>query len=95
MASNNFVDGLGSDGVSIDVRVNALDGSPDNGSFSNVRQLVAGGFPDSRILINEWLSNNTDCEVLLSAAVTQFAMACRYDSNSDFGTYWSLVLAAE
>lgn len=95
MASNNFVDGLGSDGVSIDVRVNALDGSPDNGSFSNVRQLVAGGFPDSRILINEWLSNNTDCEALLSAAVTQFAMACRYDSNSDFGTYWSLVLAAE
>jgi len=90
MAGNNFVDGLGSDGVSIDIRVNALDGS-----FSNVAQLVAGGFADSRVLINEWLLQTTDCEQLLSGAATSFAMACRYDSNSDFGTYWSLVLAGE
>ena len=90
MAGNNFVSVTGSGGVSIDVRVNALDAS-----FNNVNQLVAGGFADTRFLINEWLSDNTDCQQLVSSAVTEFAMACRFDSNSDFGTYWSLVLAGK
>lgn len=87
MASNNFVDSLGSDGVSVDVRVNAVDGS-----FTGVTQLVAGGFSESTTLINEWLFDPVDCRQVLNREVTSFAMACRYDRNSDFGTYWSLVL---
>lgn len=87
MASNNFVDTLGSDGVGVDIRVNEVDGS-----FTGVNQLVAGGFSESSTLINEWLANPVDCRRVLNREVTSFAMACRYDRNSDFGTYWSLVL---
>jgi len=84
MASNNFVDGTGSDGVSISQRLQ---------DFSEVTQFVAGGFFDAKSLIDEWLSDSPDCLQLLSALKTDFALACRYDAGSDFSTYWSLVLA--
>lgn len=90
MAANNFVAEIGSDGLSIDSRVAVLDGS-----FSNVSQLVAGGFASSQALIDEWLRQPEDCVRLLDSSVTQYAMACRFDQNTDFGTYWSLVLATE
>jgi len=90
MASNNFVGQTGSDGLGINDRVAALDNS-----ISNVSQLVAGGFTNSRALIDEWLRQPDECRKLLEPDVTEFAMACRFDSNTDFGTYWSLVLATE
>lgn len=90
MAANNFVALSGSDGISIEGRVTALDAS-----LTNVTQLVAGGFANSQALIDEWLRQPEDCAKLLDSRVTEFAMACRYDRNTDFGTYWSLVLATD
>ncbi len=88
MASNNFVDPIGSDGLSVADRVSGLDSS-----LTNASQLVAGGFSDPQALINAWLRLTEECSLLRNESVSQFAMACRYDENSDFGTYWSLVLA--
>lgn len=90
MANNNFVNALGSDGVGIAARVADLDSS-----LTDATQLVAGGFSSPRALINEWLEDRDTCAPLLDPEATVFAMACRFDSNSDFGTYWSLVLATD
>lgn len=90
MAANNFVAAVGSDGVTIERRVADLDSS-----LSNVSQLVAGGFASADALIDEWLMQPEECNRLLDSSVTQYAMACRFDRNTDFGTYWSLILATD
>lgn len=82
MASNNFIAQIGSTGLGVGDRVN------DNVTY--ISQSVAGGFANTRALIAEWLQTD-DCAALVDARATGFGLACRYDGDSNFGQYWTLV----
>jgi len=88
MASNNFIDALGSDGLGVRDRL----GEPD---ILTITQSVAGGFANTNGLITAWQRDNQECSKLSNQRVTRIALACRYDGNSDFGKYWTLVMAGE
>ena len=88
MAGNNFINAIGSDGLGVRERLG------DN-ALSYVSQSVAGGFASTGELINAWQRENQECSKLSNQRATGIALACRYDSNSDFGTYWALVMAGE
>lgn len=85
MASNNFISQIGSDGLGVSARV--------SGEATNLRQSVAGGFADTATLISEWLRTG-DCATLVDIQASGFGLACRYDGDSTFGQYWTLVTGA-
>lgn len=83
MASNNFVAQIGSNGLGVAERVSV--------DVTFVTQAVAGGFADTRTLIAQWARVAEDCATLVDSRVTEVALACRYDDDSEFGQYWTLV----
>ena len=90
MASNNFVAQFGSDGLGVSSRLNLTDGTV---TATTVGQAVAGGFPNARALLSAWEQNQTECSLMTQAEFTRVGLACRYDNDSDFGQYWTLVLS--
>lgn len=88
MASNNFIDALGSDGLGVRDRLGESDAL-------TITQSVAGGFASTNELITAWQRDSQECSKLSNQRVTRMALACRYDGNSDFGTYWTLVMVGE
>ena len=83
MAGNNFVAAIGSDGLGVSDWVDA--------EVTFVCQLVSGGSSSVDGVIGEWLANASTCATLKDPRAQSFALACRYDDDSDFGTYWVLV----
>jgi uncharacterized protein YkwD len=90
MASNNFVAQTGSDGLGVSSRLNPADGTA---VATTVGQAVAGGFANTRALLSAWTQQQTECSLMTEAAFTRVGLACRYDNDSDFGQYWTLVLS--
>ncbi len=88
MASNNFVNALGSDGLGVNERLGDI-------GAGYVSQLVAGGFPSADELISSWAADSRECGQILSERASSFALACRFDDDSQFGTYWTLVVVGQ
>lgn len=90
MASANFVSQISSNGLGVGSRLEV------QGYVSVVaQQSLAFGASDVSQIVGRWFYDAVDCGRLMNASVKDFALACRYDSDSDHGTYWSMVLAAE
>ncbi|MEM7256160.1 MAG: hypothetical protein AAF404_02105 [Pseudomonadota bacterium] len=83
MAGNNFVAPIGSDGLGVTDRVSV--------EVTYITHAVAGGYSDTRTLIREWNGIAEDCAAMADSRVSELALACRYDSDSNFGQYWTLV----
>jgi len=89
MAGANFTSLTGSDGLDVGARLRSA-----GISHSAAAQLVGAGFTRSEAVLAEWLDQRRACGQLRDPVYTDFALACRADSDSDKGTYWSLVLTA-
>lgn len=88
MASNNFINANGSDGLGVMDRLGVV-------TTSYVSQSVAGGFFDVNEIINSWGADNRECPKINSAMATDYALACRFDEDSQYGTYWTLVMTGQ
>lgn len=89
MAGNNFVAQNGSDGLGVSDRL----GQTGNTVVTSIGQAVAGGFASTRSLLSAWSEQPTECALMMRADFTNAGLACRYDNDSDFGQYWTLVLS--
>ncbi len=90
MAGNNFVAQIGSDGLGVSERLSPQSDLVQT-TFSG--QAVAGGFSTTRTLLEAWLEQPVECALLMQPLATDIGMACRYDGDSDFGQYWTIVLS--
>jgi len=90
MAASNFIGRTGSDGLSPGARLLDADSA-----IIVTELLVAGGFYTTTALISQWLASSSECGQLLSDQVTEFALACRHDDDTDFNTYWTLLLSGK
>lgn len=89
MARYGFVSAIGSDGLDVEDRVDALA----SGSYSldnHLAQLVASGAHDAAGAVDYWLSNPAQCALLLSDKYSHLGSAC--SSRSGDYSRWSLVL---
>lgn len=85
MASNSFVSALGSNGLGLTERLTGI-------SFGYSSQSVAGGFASANEVIEGWLTDTSECNKINSRAASRFALACRADNDSQYRTYWTLVM---
>lgn len=89
MASHNFFNHTGSDGSSISDRVTRT-----GYDWRTVGENIAAGRNRASQTVNDWLESSGHCRNIMSDAYTQFAVSCVVDSDSDYGTYWTQVLAS-
>jgi uncharacterized protein YkwD len=53
---------------------------------------IAGGDFNPNSLVNTWLGNERHCRTLMNPAYTEVGASCANRDDSDFGTYWTMVL---
>lgn len=88
MVDNNFFDHTGSNGLSVSERISAQ-----GFDWSAVGENIAAGQRSTASAINDWLSSPGHCRNIMSGDYTSMALACRVDSGTDYGVYWTAVYA--
>ena len=92
MAGNNFVAQIGTDGLGVSERLAVLSVEP---QVSYSGQAVAGGFASTRALLEAWFNRIEECSLMMESRAANIGLACRYDNDSDFGQYWTMVLSGD
>lgn len=88
MASNNFLSHLGSDDSNISMRIDNK-----NYAWSAVGENIAGGPDTPEQAIEDWMASPDHCRNIMNPIYTEFGMACAVNQVSEYGIYWTLVLA--
>ncbi len=88
MASKNFLSHTGSDGSTVVQRTNDA-----NYNYRVLAENIAGGQQTSTAVVNDWLNSSGHCANIMSPQLREIGAACVRDVNSDYETYWTLVLA--
>lgn len=55
-------------------------------------EAIAGGDYNADSLVNTWLGSARHCRTLMNPAYTEVGASCARSADSDFGTYWTLVM---
>lgn len=90
MATENFFDHTGSDGLTSGDRADQ-----EGYDWTRVGENLAAGQSDPEAVVEDWIdSNQGHCELLMSARVTEMGGSCKSgDESTDFASYWTLVMA--
>ena len=88
MATVNFFSHTGSDGLQVKDRVNAT-----GYSWGRVGENLAAGMSTAAAAVDGWLSSDGHCANIMNPDFSQMGLARASSSGSDFGTYWTQVLA--
>ncbi|MFK7861490.1 MAG: CAP domain-containing protein [Granulosicoccus sp.] len=88
MATHNFFDHTGSDGSSAAMRV-----TRQGYQWRAVGENIAAGRTTAEATVNDWLESPGHCRNIMNPTFAEVAVACVEDSDSDFGRYWTNVLA--
>ena len=89
MAENNFLSHTGSDGSSVADRVSAQ-----GYSWRTVGENIAAGRDDAEETLEDWLDSPGHCSNIMNPAFVEMAVSCSANGNTDYGQYWTNVLAA-
>jgi uncharacterized protein YkwD len=89
MAKNDFFDHTGSNGKTVAARVNSS-----GYSWRSVGENICAGRETSAAAVAGWLTSPGHCRNIMSAGFTEIGAACFCNPDSEFGTYWTLVLAS-
>jgi uncharacterized protein YkwD len=89
MTQHNFFDHTGSDGGTIGTRVTST-----GYRWSSVGENIAAGQQNVTMTLQSWIDSPGHCRNLMNPAFTDVAFACAEDDGSDYGRYWTNVLAA-
>lgn len=87
MAQYDFIDHLGSDGSSVELRLQNA-GYPAQTAAEN----LGGGYSDPKEAFTAWLNSPLHCANLMGKQFQETGCACAGRKNSQYGTYWTLVL---
>lgn len=86
MATKNFFNHTGSDGLAVSDRVEAA-----NYQWRAVGENIAAGQLDQAEVHQGWLDSPGHCLNIMNKVFSEVGAACVRDSGSDFGTYWVVV----
>ncbi|HEX5686371.1 MAG TPA: CAP domain-containing protein [Ideonella sp.] len=89
MATNDFFSHTGSDGSSVGDRVS------DTGyRWSAVGENIAAGYDSVASVMKGWIDSPGHCANIMSPRYRDLGVACAESANSQYGSYWTMVLAA-
>lgn len=88
MAANDFFDHTGSDGLGVGHRVTNA-----GYAWSGVAENIAAGQQTMTRVVEGWLASPGHCENIMNPSLDQVGAACATADSSQYGTYWTLVLA--
>lgn len=86
MATNNFFDHTGSDGLGVGERATTA-----LYNWRAVGENIAAGQQDQAEVHQGWLDSEGHCKNIMNNLFTEVGAACITDPGSDFGTYWVVV----
>lgn len=89
MAVHNFFSHSGSDGSDVSTRTTEA-----GYAWTTVGENIAAGQKTAQRVIAGWLNSPGHCRNLMEPAFTDVAVSCVEHSQSDYGDYWTNVLAA-
>jgi uncharacterized protein YkwD len=87
MAVNNFFAHPGSDGSRIGARTSAA-----GYSYSKVGENIAAGQSSAAQVSGDWLASASHCSNMMTASFVDIAVSCKYNPNSAYQYYWTLVM---
>lgn len=87
MATHNFFSHTGSDGSSSSQRATAQ-----GYSWNFIAENVAAGQTSLDQVVSGWLQSPGHCKNIMDARAQDIGLSCRYDENTQYKTYWTLVL---
>ena len=89
MAQNDMLSHTGSDGSKVSARIQKA-----GYRWRVVAENIAGGHQSSESVVSTWLDSPGHCANLMDPDVTEIGAACFRRSESTYGTYWTLLMAA-
>lgn len=88
MARRDYVEHKSPEGVGVTQRVSS---TPYN--WKSLGENLAGGSTEVTEVVQRWLESPDHCENLLDPKFVDVAVACVAEPQSQWGTYWTMVLA--
>ena len=89
MAKHDFFNHTGSNETSVVQRVNST-----GYTWRSVGENIYAGHEISEEVVAGWLTSAGHCSNIMSFKFTEIGAACFSNPSSQFGTYWTLVLAS-
>lgn len=89
MATNNFFSHLGSDDSNVSLRV-----ANQNYEWNAVAENISGGTDTPEQTLESWMASPGHCRNLMNPQYNEIGMSCAVNVNSEFGIYWTIVLAS-
>ena len=87
MAVNNFFAHPGSDGLRIGARASAA-----GYAYSKVGENIAAGQSSAAQVSADWLASASHCSNMMTASFVDIGASCKYNPNSTYQYYWTLVM---
>jgi uncharacterized protein YkwD len=87
MAVNNYFDHPGTDGLRIGARASAA-----GYAYSRVGENIAGGQTSAAQAGADWLASASHCTNMMTASFVDIGASCKYNPNSAYQYYWTLVM---
>ncbi|MEX2476721.1 CAP domain-containing protein [Marinobacter sp.] len=88
MATHNFFDHIGSDGLRVGARVTAT-----AYEWSVVGENIAAGYDEVSTVMDAWLDSPGHCENIMDPRFSEFAVARVDATGADYANYWTQVFA--
>jgi uncharacterized protein YkwD len=89
MATNDFMDHVGSNGSTFEQRAQAAGYT----GYWSLAENVAAGQPTPQAVVDAWLaSTDGHCESLMSSDLVEIGIASASNPNSTYGIYWTSML---
>ncbi|MGI9303134.1 MAG: CAP domain-containing protein [Gammaproteobacteria bacterium] len=89
MASNNFLDHMGSDGLQAQDRIEAA-----GYTWQTFGENISGGQDSAAEVVDSWLTSPGHCRNTMNPAFTELGMGSAFNASARFRIYWTQVLAA-
>lgn len=89
MAENDFASHTGSDGSDIGKRAAAA-----GYDWKAIGENISAGRETTEYIVSAWLNSPRHCRNMMSSNFTEIGAACFRNASSQYGTYWTLVLAS-
>ena len=90
MARNDMISHTGSDGSTVRGRVEKT-----GYRWRIVGENISAGHQNTEAVVSSWLESPGHCANLMNSSITEVGAACFRNSETRYGTYWTLVMATQ
>lgn len=89
MAANNFFSHLGSNDSNVSARV-----ANQEYQWNAVAENISGGTDTPEQTLESWMASPGHCRNLMNPQYSEIGMSCAVNVTSEYGIYWTIVLAS-